>query len=511
MNSPTNNSKHRISADYYSIDDLATIVEQQPQLEMHREVIERINTGAAFVLEKAAEDRYIYGVNTGFGSLCETRVEDDEMEALQYNHVLSHAAGVGPIVPERISRFCLLIKLLTFRWGATGISLDVVQRFVDMWNRGVIPTIPKKGSVGASGDLAPLAHMGLPLLGLGSVHYKGKIVAASEALAAENLLPLKLKPKEGLAITNGVQYINANAADALTEIGQMTRCADVIAALSSQGFSTSRTFYQELYHSTSYHPERSVVARNLTHLLEGSNHWDLPSCNKSMQDPYSFRCIPQVHGAVRQVYGFARDIIEKECNSVSDNPLFFPAEDRILFGGALHGESTAMTLDFLGIAVSELSSISERRTYQLLSGERGLPDFLVEKHGLNSGLMIAQYTSAALVNENKVMASPSSVDTIATCQLQEDHVSMGPTGAYKLQIIRSNCAHVLAIELLHAAQAIDMNKGLRLSPITQEIYEDFRRHVTYMDGDRIVADDIESSLQFLKENAARWAGELGLE
>ena len=511
MNQELGSEHHSISADYYSIDDLAAIVEKQPQLELNREVIERINGGAAFVLEKAAEDRYIYGVNTGFGSLCETRVEDDEMEALQYNHVLSHAAGVGPIVAERISRFCLLIKLLTFRWGATGISLDVVQRFVDMWNRGMIPTIPKKGSVGASGDLAPLAHMGLPLLGLGSVHYKGDVVAASEALAAEGLEPLKLKPKEGLAITNGVQYINANAAEALTEIGKLTRCADVIASLSSQGFSTSQTFYQELYHSTSYHPERSVVARNMTNLLKGSNHWELPSCNKSMQDPYSFRCIPQVHGAVRQVYGFARDIIEKECNSVSDNPLFFPEEDRILFGGALHGESTAMTLDFLGIAVSELSSISERRTYQMLSGARGLPDFLVEEHGLNSGLMIAQYTSAALVNENKVMASPSSVDTIATCQLQEDHVSMGPTGAYKLQVIRSNCIHVMAIELLHAAQAIDMNEGLRLSPITQEIHDDFRKHVTYMTGDRIVADDIDTSLHYLENNVDRWADELGLE
>ncbi len=511
MNEKPGTTQHSISADYYTIDDLAAIVEQQPQLELNREVIERVNAGAAFVLEKAAEDRYIYGVNTGFGSLCETRVEDDEMEALQYNHVLSHAAGVGPIVAERISRFCLLIKLLTFRWGATGISLDVVQRFVDMWNRGMIPTIPKKGSVGASGDLAPLAHMGLPLLGLGSVHYKGDIVAADVALAAEGLKPLKLKPKEGLAITNGVQYINANAAEALSEIGKLTRCADVIASLSSQGFSTSRTFYQELYHSTSYHPERSVVARNMTQLLDGSNHWDLPSCNKSMQDPYSFRCIPQVHGAVRQVEKFARDIIEKECNSVSDNPLFFPAEDQILFGGALHGESTAMTLDFLGIAVSELSSISERRTYQLLSGVRGLPDFLVEKNGLNSGLMIAQYTSAALVNENKVMASPSSVDTIATCQLQEDHVSMGPTGAYKLQTIRSNCIHVMAIELLHAAQAIDMNKGLRLSPITQALYDDFRQHVTYMSGDRIVADDIDVSLHYLENNLSRWADELGLE
>ena len=511
MATTKNSAVHSITSRYYALGDLAEILETSPRLELHEEVVDRINAGAAFVLKKAAEDRHIYGVNTGFGSLCETRIEDDEMEELQHNHVLSHAAGVGPIVSEQISRLCILVKLLTFRWGATGISMDVVQRFVDMWNRGVIPTIPKKGSVGASGDLAPLAHMGLPLLGLGSVHYKGAIVPAAEALKAEGLAPLKLKPKEGLAITNGVQYINANAVESLIEMGRLIRCADVIAALSSQGFSTSRTYYNELYHSTSYHPERTAVARNLTRLLEGSNHWELPTCNKSMQDPYSFRCIPQVHGAVRQVYAYSRDIIEKECNSVSDNPLFFPEQDEILFGGALHGESTAMTLDFLGIAVSELASISERRTYQLLSGQRGLPDFLVEHHGLNSGLMIAQYTSAALVNENKVMATPSSVDTIATCQLQEDHVSMGPTAAYKLQTIRSNCLHILAIELLHAVQAIDMNKGLRLSPVTADIVRDYRKHVSYLESDRIVADDIEKSLRYLLGVADDWSTRLDLE
>lgn len=511
MSTPNRATTHAISSRYYTLEDLAEILTSCPQLSFDVEVGKLINRGAAFVQEKAAEDRYIYGVNTGFGSLCETRVEDNEMEALQYNHVLSHAAGVGPIVPERLSRLCLLIKLLTFRHGNTGISINVAQRLVDMWNRNVIPTIRKKGSVGASGDLAPLAHMGLPLLGLGSVYYNGAVVTATEALDAEGLAPLKLKPKEGLAITNGVQYLNANAADALIEIGELVRCADVLAALSSQGFSTSRTYYQELYHTTSYHPERSVVARNLTRLLKDSNHWDLATCNKSMQDPYSFRCIPQVHGAVRQVYMYAKDIIEKECNSVSDNPLFFPEENEILFGGALHGESSAMTLDFLAIALSELCSISERRTYQLLSGQRGLPDFLVKRNGLNSGLMIAQYTSAALVNENKVLSSPSSVDTIATCQLQEDHVSMGPTAAYKLQVIRENCQHIFAIELLHAAQAIDMNNGLKLSPVTDEIVSDYRTHVSHMEGDRIVADDIDISLTYLRNNSTSWANELGLE
>jgi histidine ammonia-lyase len=503
--------KHILTSEFQSIEDLERLIEDRPKLRLGGEVQQRIRAGSDFVAAKAAEDRHIYGVNTGFGSLCETRVANEEMEALQHNHVLSHAAGVGPIVPERLSRLCMLVKLLTFRSGNTGISLDVVERFVDMWNLDMIPTIPKKGSVGASGDLAPLAHMGLPIIGLGSVYYKGRVTPAGEALAAAGLEPLKLKPKEGLAITNGVQYINAWAADALMDIGVLIRCADVVAALSSQGFSTSRTFYQELYQKTSHHPERAAVARNLTRLLDGSNHWSLPTCNKSMQDPYSFRCMPQVHAAIRQAYAYSKDIIEKECNSVSDNPLFFPDDDVVLFGGALHGESTAMTLDFLAIAVSELASISERRTYQLLSGQRGLPDFLVHNHGVNSGLMIAQYTSAALVNENKVLSYPASVDTIATCQLQEDHVSMGPTAAYKLETIRENCTHVLAIELLHAAQAIDLNEGLVLSPLTQGIYDAFRKKVSFMEGDRIVADDIAASLDFFRGHARTWAGSLDLE
>lgn len=495
---------HTITLDYYSLPDLEYLVETRPILSLHPTVIEKINKGHEFVIKKSQQDRYIYGVNTGFGSLCETRVLDSEMETLQYNHVISHAVGVGPIVSERLSRLTMINKFLTFRWGSTGISIDVVNRFLDFWNNDAIPTIPKKGTVGASGDLAPLAHMGLPLISLGSFHRNGEIVNADAVHSEFNWQPLKLKPKEGLAITNGVQYINANAVDSLLEIGEFVKCADVIASLSAQAFSTSRTFYQPLYHTTSYHPERTVVANNFVNLLDGSNHFELETCNKSMQDPYSFRCIPQVHGAVRQAYNYASDIIEKECNSVSDNPLFFPEQDEILFGGALHGESTAMTLDFLAIALSELVYVSERRTYQLLSGQRGLPDFLVAKFGLNSGLMIAQYTSAALVNENKVMATPASIDTIPTCQLQEDHVSMGGTSAYKLQTIRENANIVFSIELLHAVQAIDLNKGLKLSDKTQSIVQDFRKVVEFLHSDRVISDDIEKSVKFFKSNRRNW-------
>jgi histidine ammonia-lyase len=495
---------HAVSLTHYTIEDLETLIYSTRRLELDPEVAERINEGARFVRRKAAEDLHIYGTNTGFGALCETRVGPEQMSDLQYRHVVSHACGIGDAVSVEVSRLTLFIKLLTFRTGHTGITPAVVSRLLDFWNADAIPIIPKKGTVGASGDLSPLAHLALPLLGLGKFHVNGKIVPAGEVLADQGWEPLTLQPKEGLALTNGVQYINAIGAHALMRLGLLIRLADLIAALSIQAFSCSRTFYQAILHETSLHEERRTVAANLRMLLDGSNHFELPTCASSKQDPYSFRCTPQVHAAVRQAYRFGKDIIEKECNSVSDNPLFFPAHDVFLSGGNLHGESTAMALDFLAIAASELASISERRTYQLLSGRRGLPDFLIRDAGLNSGFMITQYTSAALVNENKVLSTPASVDTIMTCQLQEDHVSMGGTSAYKLCQILDNCEYVLAIELLNAVQAISLNPALRPSPRTLEVAEDFRSQVDFIDTDVLMSDWIESARRMLSERARNW-------
>jgi histidine ammonia-lyase len=505
------NAEHHISLEFYTLDVIREIVDTRPRLSLSPEVEAKIDAGANFVQRKSQEDRYIYGVNTGFGSLCETRVGADEMEALQYNHVVSHACGVGPLMDERICRYVILVKLLTFRHGNTGISMDVVRRMLDFWNHDIIPVTPKKGTVGASGDLAPLAHLALPLLGMGQVYDHGVLAEAADVLRAKGWQPIRLKAKEGLALTNGVQYINGIGASCLVEIEELVRAADLIAALSIQAFSASWTFYQAPYHETSYHPERRTVAANLRKLLAGSNHFELPTANRSLQDPYSFRCLPQVHAAVRQAVGHARTIIERECNSVSDNPLFFPDLDLILFGGNLHGESTAMYLDFLAIAVSELANISERRGYQLLSGRRGLPDFLVRKPGVNSGFMIVQYTAAALVNENKVFSTPASVDTIPTSQLQEDHVSMGGTSAYKLTEIIRNCEYVLAIELMMAAQAAEMNQGLKLSPATQEVYENLRKRIPTLEQDRVMAPDIEAARDFLRENRRAWISGLGID
>jgi histidine ammonia-lyase len=503
-------SKHELSLSYYRLDDFRAILEFYPDLELCREIQDRVRRGSEFVLRKAADDRYIYGVNTGFGALCETRVGRSEMRELQRNLILSHAAGVGAIANLDLCRLTLFIKLLTFRSGHTGIRLGTVQRLIDFWNRRIIPGIPLKGTVGASGDLAPLAHMTLPLLGLGCAYLGGKLVDGGRALEEMGWSPLQLHPKEGLALINGVQFIDAIAISCLLRIQELLRYADLIASLSLQAFSTSRTFYQPLYVSTSHHAERLDVAANLCQLLDGSNHFALPTCNQSMQDPYSFRCIPQVHGAVRQTFGFAADVMEKECNGVSDNPLFFPEQDEVLLGGNLHGESTALVLDYLAIAASELASISERRTYQLLSGQRGLPSFLTRHAGLCSGLMLVQYTSAALVNENKVYATPASVDTIPTCQLQEDHVSMGGTAGHKLRQVVANCELVLAIELLASAQAIELNEGLTLSPRTREVWNDFRGFVPFLETDRVVSDDIESAHRYLLERLPKWSKEFGL-
>ncbi|SDH31287.1 histidine ammonia-lyase [Lentzea fradiae] len=505
---PADRPVREITSANHSLAELGAIARERPLLRLSDEVAKTIDDGARYVLSISRQDRHIYGVNTGFGSLCETRIPPDRMSDLQHKHLMSHACGVGDPVPEHISRLVMLVKLLTFRAGHSGVSLATVERMIEHWNAGVIPVIPQRGTVGASGDLAPLAHLALPLIGLGEVYHRGRRVPAAEALAELGWQPLRLGPKEGLALTNGVQYINSLAADSILRAGELIKCADVVCALSIQAFSCAETFYQKVLHDTSRHEERGVVAANLRKLLEDSNHHTLPGCNAAKEDPYSFRCAPQVHAAVRQTHGFADGVVERECNSVSDNPLFFADTDQVILGGNLHGESTAFALDFLAIAMSELANISERRTYQLLSGQHGLPSFLAAEPGLDSGLMIPQYTSAALVNENKVLATPASVDTIPTCQLQEDHVSMGGTSAYKLDRIIRNTEYVLAIELLTAVQAIDLNPGLRLSAATRSIVDEFRERVPFLAEDRLQAADVEQARAHLRAHRSDWAAAL---
>lgn len=500
--------EHALGERFYRLEDFRLLLADLPRLTLAPEVAGRIARGAEMVARKLETDEYLYGVNTGFGALCETRIDRQESEELQLNHLLSHACGVGAPVGEPIARLVLLVKLLTLRSGHTGISLAPVQRLVDFWNAGLIPAIPQRGTVGASGDLAPLAHMALPLVGLGSFLDGAGVRPAGPVLAEHGWEPLRLAPKEGLALTNGVQYINGCALHCLLRLTDLVAAADVVAAVSVQGFSGARDFYDARYHRTSFHRERREVAANLERLLAGSNHYTLPTCTPSRQDPYSFRCLPQVHGAVRQLVGFALATVENEVNGTSDNPLFFPDEDAVLCGGNLHGQSTAFALDLLAMAAAELASISERRTYQLLSGRRGLPDFLVRGAGRHSGLMVAQYTAAALVNENKVLATPASVDTIPTCQLQEDSVSMGGTSAHKLLQSVSNLEHVLGIELLAAAQATDLLAGLRLSPTTRAVVEALRARVPFLEVDRVLAGDIEQARELVVEMAPAWRAQI---
>ena len=497
-------STHRIGTERYTIEEVVALVASRPQLELDDGVRAAIARGSAYVAAKAAENTHIYGVNAGFGALCETRIPLASMHALQRNLILSHACGVGDFADETTSRTTLLLKLLTFRTGNTGISTGVTDRLLAFWNHGVIPAPPRKGTVGASGDLAPLAHMALPLLGLGFVYHGGELREAGPVLAEMGWEPLQLGPKEGLALINGVQYITAVAAQSLARAARLVAAAEVAASLSLQAFCTSRTFFDARYHSLTEHRARRDVAAHLSALVAGSNHWELPQANRSMQDPYSFRCLPQIHGAVRQALRFASSMVEAEINTVGDNPLFFPDQDAILYGGNLHGESTAMALDFAAIAGAELGSASERRAYQLLSGQRGLPDFLVRTPGLNSGFMIAQYTAAALVNESKVLATPSSVDTIMTSQLQEDHVSMGGTGALKLPTVLENCETIVAIELLLAAQAAELQDGLTLSPAGREVVAGLRRSVPHLENDRILSEDIAEAAAYVRSNAEAW-------
>ena len=503
-------SSHALTLDFYDLQSLGEIASGPLALDLTPDVELLIKRGGDYVSSIAGEDRHIYGVNTGFGSLCVRRIPECEQSELQHRHLLSHSCGVGEVMPERITRLATLIKLITFRTGHCGIKLSTVRRMLEFWNRGVVPAIPKKGTVGASGDLAPLAHMALPLIGEGRVYHEGRLVDTSAALTDLGIEPLRLGPKEGLALTNGVQYINAIAVDCLLRAETLIRFADVVTALSMQGFSTARSFYQPLLQRTWQHPERVTVAGNLYELLQGSNHSELPQCNVAQEDPYSYRCTPQVHAAVRQGLRFAHEIIERECNGVSDNPLFFPDEGQVLCAGNLHGASTALVLDMVAIALTDLSSISERRTYQLLSGQHGLPDFLVPVPGLDSGLMITQYTAAALVNENKVLSTPASIDTIMTCQLQEDHVSMGGTSAYKLMQVLDNLTYVLAIELLTAVQAIDLNPGLIVSPATEPIVAEFRKEIPHLTRDRVQYRDIERARATVLERSWDWCESLSV-
>jgi len=450
--------------------------------------------------EKVQSGNTYYGINTGFGSLSSVRIPDDQLRQLQVNLVRSHACGVGKPLEISIVRAILLLRAHTFMLGHSGISWEVVQLVLDMVERDVIPVVPEQGSVGASGDLAPLAHLALGMIGEGEVFYKGELCDARVAFDKEELKPLTLGPKEGLSLINGTHFMSAIAAFAIEESGRLLRAADVICAMSLDAVRGTTRAFDERVHNIRKQSGQSKVAKNIREIFSDQDdimesHVD---CNR-VQDPYSFRCTPQVHGTSRDAFGYAENIVNNELNSVTDNPLAFDDGD-IISGGNFHGQPVAMAMDFLGIAIAELGSISEQRTMKLTNSQlSGLPPFITENSGLNSGYMIPHVVAASLVSENKILTHPACVDTIPTSADMEDHVSMGPIAARKARTIIENVSKVLAIELLAGCQGVDLLVPLKPGPFLLEVFSQVRSMSPYMESDRSLHKDIEKVSEWILE------------
>ncbi len=449
-------------------------------------------------LDKKTADKnnVFYGINTGFGYLQNVKIEDDQLEELQYNLLKSHACGLGDEVPTEIVKLMLMLKIKSLSQGYSGVQVETVQRLADMLNAEMYPVVYTQGSLGASGDLAPLSHLCLPLIGLGEVRLKGEKMAASEALANLGWRPIALKSKEGLGLINGTQFMSAYGSYCLYKAGHLLKMADLLGALSFDAFDCVLDCLHPSIHSIRPHNGQVVTAAGLRQYLEGSEIATQPK--KQVQDPYSFRCIPQVHGASKDVFDTVQKVFLTEINAVTDNPNVFPDEDCILSGGNFHGQVLSMHLDFLAIAMSEIGSISERRTYQLISGQRSLPLFLVSNPGLHSGFMIPQYTAAGIVSENKQLCTPSSIDSIPSSNNQEDHVSMGANAAVKCLRVLNNVERVLAIELFTAAQALAFRRPKKSSPLIEALITDYRKTVPFNDHDRVLHDDMINSVTFLQ-------------
>ena len=440
----------------------------------------------------------VYGVTTGFGSLCNVSVDADKLAQLQINLMMSHACGVGDRVPNDIVKMMMLLKIQSLSYGYSGSKLDTVQRLVDFFNNDVYPIVYMQGSLGASGDLVPLAHMSLPLVGLGEVEYKGKVMSGAEVLKIHGWEPIQLASKEGLALLNGTQNMSAFAVWSLLNAQKLSDWADKIAAMSLDAYYGLLSPFTKAVHVVRPHKGQLDTAAHMLELLQGSEIADKPK--DYVQDPYSFRCIPQVHGTTKDTIAYVKSVIDTEINSATDNPTVCPDEDLIISAGNFHGEPIAQPMDFLAIGLSELANISERRIYKLVSGTRGLPSFLVAKPGLNSGFMIAQYTAASVVSLNKSLATPSSVDSIPSSQGQEDHVSMGANAAIKLYKIVLNVERVLAIELFNAAQALEFRRPLKSSPAVEAIFENYRKVVPFIVNDEVMYPHIQHSIEFLRNN-----------
>lgn len=489
---------HKISAEHLSIERIGEIVYGGYKIELSDDAHKRIVDCREYLDRKIAESTTpIYGVTTGFGSLCNVSIGSDYLAQLQINLMMSHACGTGDRVPNDIVKIMLLLKIQSLSYGFSGCQLVTVNRLIDFFNNEIYPVVYMQGSLGASGDLVPLAHLSLPLVGLGEVEHKGMVMSGAEVLQKFDWQPIKLASKEGLALLNGTQNMGAFAVWALLQSIRLSDWADKIAAMSLDAYYGLTASFTDAVHQVRPHKGQIVTAARMRELLEGSQIIEKPKTY--VQDPYSFRCIPQVHGTVKDTIEYVRSVVDVEVNSATDNPTVCPDEDIIISAGNFHGEPIAMPMDFLAIAMCELANISERRIYKLVSGTRGLPSFLVANPGVNSGFMIPQYTAASIVSLNKSLATPSSVDSIPSSQGQEDHVSMGANAAIKLYKVVLNTERVLAIELFNAAQALDFRRPLRSSEIIETIHNNYRKVVPFIVDDEVMYPHIAHSIDFLRK------------
>lgn len=489
--------EYQIQPHEISIDDIEEILNSDCKISLSEASVGRIEKGRSYLENKLESSKSpIYGINTGFGSLCDVEINKEDIEKLQENLVLSHACGTGDFVPVHICKLILLLKIQSLSLGFSGVSLNLVKRLVLMYNEDIIPVIYQQGSLGASGDLAPLAHMSLPLLGYGDVWLNGIKRGSSEVLEKLGIEPISLQSKEGLALLNGTQFMNAYGISLCLEARRLMNWATTISAISIDAYDARTEPFVAPLHAIRNHQGQQTISAKIRELLHGSEIANQDK--KHVQDPYSFRCTPQVLGASLDVFDYAESIFTREMNAVTDNPTVFPDEDLIVSGGNFHGQPLAMALDYLCLAIHEIGSISERRTYQLISGKRGLPPFLVAKPGLNSGFMIPQYTSASIVSQNKGLCYPASADTIDSSNGQEDHVSMGANAATKAWRVKENLETILAIELLNAAQALEFRRPKMSSKAIEELISEYRKRVAFIESDAYLSEVIRNSKSFMQ-------------
>lgn len=488
---------HAISDKRLTLSGLADVNSGNLRIQLTESAKQKIVRCRAYLDKKLQTSTApIYGINTGFGSLYNRNISHNQLEKLQENLVKSHACGIGPDVPKEIIRLMLFLKIQSLAYGYSGVQLQTVERLVDMYNNNVLPRIFEMGSLGASGDLAPLAHLCLPLIGEGEVYFEGKLVPAQSVNEKLSWNAIRLGAKEGLALLNGTQFMSAYGSWCVLHAHRLLKLSNIVSALSLDVFDGRIEPFLPRVHQIRPHAGQMRVAADVKKILDGSELIKQPK--KHVQDPYSFRCIPQVHGASADAIDYVTNIFLTEVNSVTDNPNIFPEEDVIISAGNFHGQPLALAFDFLAIALSELGNISERRTYQLISGSRELPNYLVANPGINSGLMIPQYTAASLVSQNKQLCAPASVDSIVSSNGQEDHVSMGANAATKAYRIVNNLYAILAIELITAAQALVFRRPLKTSPVLEKMADTFRQSVPFIEDDRILHDDIVRTEHFLK-------------